>query len=166
MSWDLAEKEKVRISLLLRPSHFTLEKSLESVWNQKKSYKVEIVTDQRLLDYCERIVDCQQQQKAPQSSILSCIRLAENCLFSRGWILKIFVCSTFSIYFWMRHFAKCQKDLYVSSNLCLFTWAEQGKHVSGVLLFCWGSQLWIGARRKEGGGKARVSLFFRCDIIF
>ena len=94
MSWDLAVKEKVRISLLLRPSHFTLEKSLESVWNQKKSYKVEIVTDQRLLDFSDWIVDFQQQQKAPQSSILSCIRLAENCLFSRGWILKIFVCST------------------------------------------------------------------------
>ena len=109
---------------------------------------MEIVTDQRLLDFSGRIVDFQQQQKAPQSSILSCIRLAENCLFSRGWILKIFVCSA------------NVRRICTSLLICVFLLGQSRANM--CLGFCCSvgeASFESGQEGRKGGGKARVSLF-------
>ena len=65
----------------------------------------------------------------------------------------------------MRHFAKCQKDLDVCSDLCLFT--SRPSRANMCLGFC--CSVWEGSfesgqegrngGREGGGGKATVSLF-------
>ena len=74
--------------------------------------------------------------------------------------LDLFVFSTIYYFLiWTRHFAKCQKDLDVCSDLCLFTCAQE-KQASRVLLFCLGrgSFEWGARRREVERPEQRVSL--------